>query len=139
MMEGNGCSTAKNNNDKNSLFYILIVLISAIISSSLYLYVNGSSDSEKEWSLFDSDEEFVDDSIDGIYVCRQNVWVGEITIIGDSWFGEEKWSSGDINYSYGIVKGNSLYDENGYYELGRVEGNTLRMASGIGSMTYKKQ
>ena len=139
MMDNNTHSTVRNDNVWNTWIYVIIVVLSAVISRSLYLYVNGLRDYESEWSLFDSGEEFIDDSIDGVYICRQSEWIGEITIIGDSWFGEERWSAGDTNYSNGIVKGNSLYDEYGYYELGRVEGNTLRMASGVGTMTYEKQ
>ena len=73
------------------------------------------------------------ESIDGKYSYTDYSVELDYTIYGGSWrskltittgFGSD-YDNQNAIYSSGIVVGNELYDENGFYVLGRVEQNSL--------------
>ena len=83
--------------------------------------------------------------INGTYVYRSSEIDLQITIRGEQWSGITKLKdiygeNADVDYQRGFVKGNTLYDESGYFQIGRVSGKSLSTNIGNGTSVtlYKK-
>ena len=95
--------------------------------------LNQSSSNGNNNVQFDKRDDSKNESINGKYFYTDYSAELDYTIYGDSWrskltiktgFGSD-YDNQNAIYSSGIVVGNELYDENGFYVLGRVEQNRL--------------
>jgi len=110
---------------------------------------SGNSASSNRNQVGNSDQlsESQNQSPDGIYIYADNSVNIRIAINGNRWRGKTMIISGfgadndnqNAQYDNGVVNGNTLFDESGYVEIGRVNGRNLTTTISNQSVTLRKQ
>lgn len=78
------------------------------------------------------------DNQNGTYVYNEENFEARITISGSSWSGVTTLY-GETQYDYGVVSGNSIYDESGLVEIGYITGAGLVTTIGSSRVTLSKR
>ena len=122
---------------KFKVWHLLIIIAVIIISPDN----NSSSQSSSKSSTTTSHSS--SKSVNGTYTNGGS----SITISGNSWRGKVVIETGfgaaydeqNAQYSYGVVKGEDLYDESGYLKIGYISGNSISTTIGGQRITLRKK
>ena len=81
-------------------------------------------------------------TVDGVYRHSDADFDMEVIVTGSNWASKMFLASGEVmanqGVEFGVVRGSVLLDESGYFEVGLIEGGTLRMQVGSSVVTLTK-